>query len=301
MITIPARPMGPRPDWTAPHLLAGRGRAGLVAAGLLVGAGALTDTLAFRNTLELAMPQISAPLAWTMAAGATSMALIVAAILGMSLAIHRRTRGHRDTRLAMNSTAAVWIGLGLAMFLVRWLDTGASMPSDTFGSTASSGHPTPLVALFFAAIYLISGACTIFEAERLYNPEYFAFVRLGRQYQEQVQKAAEAEATVDRARSAVDHHDGELDREDHRRRAAIGERQALGAEAANQARILMAAMLRNPAQTPLTETGPTPQMPGRPEDPQAELPGRPQNAQLPAPSENPHTEPAPGVNEPGAA
>jgi hypothetical protein len=157
------------------------------------------------------------------------------------------------------------------------------------------------VALFFGAIYLISGACTIFEAERLYNPEYFAFVRLGRQYQQQVQNAAEAEATVDRAHSAVDHHDGELDREDHRRRAAIGERQALGAEAANQARVLMAAMLHNPAQTPLTETGPTPQMPGRPEDPQAELPGRPQNAQLPAPSENPHAEPAPGENEPGAA
>ena len=104
------------------------------------------------------------------------------------------------------------------MFLVRWLDTGASTPSDTFGSPAASAHPTPLVALFFAAIYLISGACTIFEAERLYNPEYFAYVRLGKQYQQQAQKVAEAEAIVERARAAVDHHDGELDREDHRRR-----------------------------------------------------------------------------------
>src|SRR2546421_7122299 len=87
-------------DWADPHLLAGRGRAGLIAAGLLVAAGALTDTLAFKNTLELALPQISAPLAWAMAAGATSMALVAAAILGISLAIHRRTRGHRGTRLA---------------------------------------------------------------------------------------------------------------------------------------------------------------------------------------------------------
>jgi hypothetical protein len=264
----PARPIGPQPDWTAPHLLAGRGRAGLVAAGILVGAGALTDTLAFRNTLELALPQVSAPLAWLMAAGATSMALVAAAILGISLAIHRRTRGHRGTRPAMYFTAAVWIGLGLAMFLVRWLDTGAATPSDTFGA-ATTAHPTPLVALFFAAIYLISGACTIFEAERLYNPEYFAYLRLGKQYRWQVQMAAEAEATVVRARAAVDHHDGELDREDYRRKAAIAERQALGAEAANYARLLMAVMLKDPAKTSLTETGPTPQLPAPSDRPQA--------------------------------
>ena len=71
---------------------------------------------------------------------------------------------------------------------------------------------------------------------------------------------ADAEATVERARTAVDHNDGELDREDHRRKAAVAERQALGAEAANYARLLMAAMLRNPAQTGLTETGPSPQL-----------------------------------------
>jgi len=258
--------LGPRPDWAAPHLLAGRGRAVLIAAGLLVGAGALTDTLAFKNTLELALPQESATLAWVMAAGATSMALVIAATLGISLTIDRRTRGHRGTKLATRSTAAAWIGLGLAMFLVRWLDTSASAPSDTFGSTASSAHPTPLVALLFAGIYLISGACTIFEAERLYNPEYFAFRRLGKQHRQQAQKVAEAEATVERARAAVDHHDGELDREDHRRKAAIAERQALGTEAANYARLLMAAMLQDPAKTPLTETGPIPQMPGQDED-----------------------------------
>jgi hypothetical protein len=268
MMTRPApgRAMGPQPDWTAPHLIAGRGRAGLIAAGLLVGAGALTDTLAFKNTLELALPQVSGTLAWAMAVGATSMALVAAAILGISLAIHRRTRGHRGTRLPMTSTAVVWIGLGLAMFLVRWLDTSASAPSDTFGNQTPSGHPTPLVALFFAAIYLVSGACTIFEAERLYNPEYFAFCRLGKQNRQQALKVAEAEATVERARSAVNHHDGELDREDHRRNAAIAERQALGTEAANYARLLMAAMLRDPAKTGLTETGPTPQMPSQDED-----------------------------------
>jgi hypothetical protein len=258
-----ARASAKQPDWAAPQLLAGRGRAGLVVAGLLILAGALTDTVAFRNTLELALPQESERLAWLMAAGATSMALVAAASLGISLAVYRRTRVRSGTRLAIVSTAGVWIGLGLAMFLVRWLDTSATAPSVTFGSSAAASHPTPLVALFFGAIYLISGTCTIFEAERLYNPEYSAFVRLARRYRQQAQKAAEAAAIVDRARSAVDHHDGELDREDHRRLAALAERQALGAEAANYARIMMATMLRDPAKTGLTETGPTPQLPAR--------------------------------------
>jgi len=268
MTHLTPRRGSPRPDWAAPHLLAGRGRAGLIAAALLIAAGALTDTLAFKNTLELALPQESERLAWAMATGATSMALIIAATLGISLAIDRRTRGHRGTKLATRSTALVWLSLGLAMFLVRWLNTSTTTSSTTFGSTTPA-HPTPLVALLFAAIYLISGACTIFESERLYNPEYFAYVRLGKQYQEQARKVSEAEATVDRARAAVNHHDGELDREDHRRAAAIAERQALGAEAANYARILMAVILQDPAKTPLTETGPTPQMP-EPEDQDAD-------------------------------
>jgi hypothetical protein len=273
----------------------------MVVAGLLIAVGALTDTLAFKNTLELVLPQVSGFLAWLMAVGATSMAMIAAAVLGISLAVHRRTRGHRDTRLPMNVTLAVWLGLGLAMFLVRWLDTGASTSSDTFGSSVTSARPTPLIALFFAAIYLISGACVIFEAERLYNPEYFAYIRLDRQHRQQEQKVAEAEATVDRARSAVDHHDGELDREDHRRWAAIRERQALGAEAANYARILMAGMLGDPAKTGLTETGPTPQMPEPPKGPQSGLPGRPENPELPAPPENRKAGSDPSETEPGAA
>ena len=99
----------------------------------------------------------------------------------------------------------------------------------------------------------------MFQSEKLYNPKYFTYRRLAKQYSMQVQKAAEAEANLDRARSALDHHDSELGREDHRRLAAIADRKALGAEAANYARILMAAMLRDPAMTGLTETGPVPE------------------------------------------
>src|SRR6266576_3907686 len=160
-------------DWADPHLLAGRGRAGLIVAGLLIGAGALTDTLAFKNTLELALPQAPATQIWLMAAGVTSMALIAAAGLGIFLAIHRRD-ARNDSKLAAAMTAVTWIGLGLAMFLVWWPGYGARTSSGTVGILTAGTNFAPLVALFFAAIYFISGACTVFEAERLYNPEYVA-------------------------------------------------------------------------------------------------------------------------------
>jgi hypothetical protein len=247
-----------RSGWAAPYLLAGRAHTGLVLAGVLILAGALTDTLAFKSTLELVLRTKEwTHWSWAMAVGATAMALVAAGCLGIAVALRRR--GGQDQRLAVILTATVWLGLGTAMFLVRWRDTAnASGPS--FTNAAAAGHPAPWIAIFFAAIYLISGVCTWFEAERLYNPEYFAFVRLGKQYRKQAAQVAQANATVDRARSAVDHHAGELDREDYRRLAAIGERQALGAQAASHARILMAGMLRDPAKTSLTEAGPVPAM-----------------------------------------
>lgn len=242
-------------DWAAPHLLAGRSRAGLAVAGLLLVVGALTDAIAFQNTLALVLPQASETLVWLMASGATILALTAAASLGISLAIRRRTN-RNDSRFAAVITGAAYGGLGFALFLARWLGVGARTTDVTLGGSTAGTQLALLVALFFAAIYLISGAGTMFESERLYNPEYVAFRRLAKQHRKQAQKVAAAEATVDRARSAVKHYVSELDREGHRRQAAIGERRALGAEAANYARLLMAAMLKDPAKTSLTETGP---------------------------------------------
>lgn len=238
-------------DEQAERAIGGHSRTGFAFGVLLVLAGALTVTVAFRNTLALALPSLSGILAWLTAAGATSWALVAAASVGISLAIRRKV-GRSGSRLATVLITAAWIGLGLATVLIPLLGTSA--------------HFTPLAALFSGAIYLISGACTVFQSEKLYNPEYFAFRRLAKQYSKQVQKAAEAQANVNRARSAVDQLDSELDREDHRRLAAIAGRKALGTEAANYARLLMAAMLRDPAKTGLTETGPVPEpMPAVPE------------------------------------
>jgi hypothetical protein len=258
-VTVPPQ----KADWSAPHLVADRSAWALVLVGLLVLVGALADTVVFKNILELILRTESGQVAWLLAAGATSMALVAAGSTGVALAVRRRgrhlARRHRPSRLPLLGSTAVWLGLGLAMFLIRWRDnSSAGVP--TFNQTVAPAQSTLWVALFFAAIYLISGACTMFEAERLYNPEYFAFRRLRKRYRKQAGRVAKADAAADRARAALELHDGELERERQRRIAAIADRKALAAEAANYARVRMAAMMRDPAKTGITETGPVPEL-----------------------------------------
>jgi len=217
---------------------------GLAAGVLLALAGVLAVTVAFRNTLALALPPLPGILAWLTATGATCLAMAAAASIGISLAIRQQV-GHIGSWLATALITVAWIGLGLATVLIPLLGTGA--------------HFAPRAALFSGATYLISGACAIFLSEKLYDPGYFAFRRLAKRYSDQAKLVAKAEADKDRAEAALELHDGELRREDQRRMAAIADRKALAAEAANYARILMAAMLQDPAKTGITKTGPVPE------------------------------------------
>jgi hypothetical protein len=217
---------------------------GLAVGVLLALAGALAVTVAFRNTLALALPPLPGILAWLTATGATCLALAAAASIGTSLAILRQG-GRIGSWPAAALITVAWIGLGLATVLIPLLGTGA--------------HFTPRTALFSGATYLISGACVIFLSEKLYDPGYFAFRRLAKRASDQAKLVARAEADKDRAEAALELHDGELQREDQRRMAAIADRKALAAEAANYARILMAAMLQDPAKTGITKTGPVPE------------------------------------------
>jgi hypothetical protein len=227
-----------------PGLLAGQSKAYVIGAGTFIAIGAATDTIAFRNTLEIVLQTISEPLAWLMAGGATSMALVSAASLGIGLSIRRRRA--RRAIFAITSTLSVWLALGLSMFLLRWLDDGSGVQA--FGQ-ASGTQGTPLVAGFFGAIYLVSGACTIFEAERFYNPAYFSYRKAREQYKRQVEIEREAATALARAKAALANADDEFKREDQRRDAALAERRALGEEAKVWARFLMSARLQDPEQT----------------------------------------------------
>lgn len=257
-----AAPPPTRHDWSEPHLVAGRGWLGLALGAVLIVIGAMADTIAFHNVLELVLRTESETVAWIMAVGTTSMALVSAAVLGVSRAIRRRGRylppRYRPSRLPMVTSAVVWIGLGLAMFLIRWQNTGDTSGLLGTGTTAGPAHSAVWQALFFLAIYLVSGACTIFEAERLYNPEFAAFKRLRKQYSQQAKVVAKADAERDRAQSVLEQHEAELERQERLRDHAIADRKALGAEAANYARLLMASMMGDPAKTGVTETGPLP-------------------------------------------
>jgi hypothetical protein len=261
----PERPN--RQDWSEPHLIAGRSMWTVVLGGVLILIGAMADTIAFHNTLELVLTTETAIVAWVMATGTTCMALVAASSLGVARAIRRRGRylppRYRPSRFPLVLSSVVWLGLGVAMFVIRWLgqNVGGSLTLSLGGSSASGhSHYTLWQAIFFAAIYLVSGTCTLIESERIYNPEFFAFRRLRKQYDKQVQEVARADAARDQAEAEVERQDEELEREDQRRNAAIADRQSLGAQAENYARILMATIMRDPAKTGVTETGPIPDM-----------------------------------------
>jgi len=227
----------------ADRAIGGRSTAELAPSVLLGLAGVLTVIVAFRATLTLALPSLSGILAWLTAAGATSLALVAAASAGISLAI-RRQAGRIGSWFPTALTALAWTCLGLATVLIPLLGTGA--------------HSKPLAALFFGAIYLTSGACTVFLAEKLYDPRYFVFRRLQKHYNAQAKLEAKVQARKDQAQAALEVYEAELQREDQRRVAAIAGCKALGAEAASYARILTAARRQDRAKTGLTKAGPGP-------------------------------------------
>ncbi len=239
----------------ADQAIGSRSRTGPAAVALLVLAGALAVTVAFRNTVALALPTLSGLLAWLAAAGATSLAMATAASAGISLRAAaslrpapRRFRpqaGRIGSGLFTILITVAWAGLGLAAILIPLLGTGV--------------HSASLAALFSGTAYFTSGTCTIFLAEQLYDPDYSAFRRLERKFSAQARFVAKAEAERERAEAALEQHDGELQREDQRRAATIDSRRALGAEAASYARVLMASMLRDPAKATPTEAEPAPE------------------------------------------
>jgi len=250
------RPQG----WADPNLLVGRGLAGTVLVALMILIGSFTDTIAFKSTLDLLLraPEWQS---WAMAIGATLLALVAAGNLGATLTASRR-RDPDASRPQMVASALTWLGLGAALVYVRW--TSADVPAVLSGFTGVTStqvqqlHQAHASAFFFGALYLISGLGTALEVARRTNPAARALRRgdAACARQERIVDLLVGEAT--RARHAMDHHGGEFDRDLARRDSARADRQALGAEAANYARVLMAQLMHDPRRTGVTDTGPLP-------------------------------------------
>lgn len=247
-----------RSGWHDPHLLAGRSRGADFVLGVLILIGAAADMVAFKTTLDILLRQ-SPTLSWVMAGGATCLALVAAARLGVAIAARRRDDS-RHASFAVAAAATAWLGLGLAMFITRLLDSGSAGPA--FGTAApQTTQHTGLIAIFFLAVYLISGTCMLIESQRLHNPEAALLRRLGKLLDKQVTATAQAEAVAKRAQEVVDLHNEELEREAARYRAAITARKALALEAASHGRLIMSAVMSHPSKTGITQIEPVLELP----------------------------------------
>lgn len=260
-MSAPERTARPSRDrgWASPDLLAGWP---VLSVTLAVGAilvGSFADTIAFKTALDLLLHAAEWQ-SWVMAVGATLLALVAAAHLGMEGKAYRR--GDQDASgLQVIACLLVWVLLGATLVYVRWTTPFAPSGTGGFGATAAAQDGLRLAhagAVFFGALYLISGVGMALVATRLTNPAYRALRRSEAACERQEAVVARLRGEADRARNSVAHHSGEYDRDLARRDSARAERQALGADAANYARVLMAQLMRDPRKTGVTDRGPVP-------------------------------------------
>ncbi len=259
--TIPTDPPDRRRRRTGradPHLLSGRGTLFLLVSIGMVLCVTFADSFAFKAAVDvlLRLPEWQS---WVIALGAALGAVVIAIHFGTEHA-SLRAGDHDASMLHVIGTGAAWVGLGAALWYVRWTSPesrGGSGGGFSSGPTPQQAvHQAHASAFFFLALYLASGWGAAVIAAKLSNPAYQAYHRAEALYVKAAATYARAKGMVERATSAVTLHSGEFDRESSRRDAAIAERKALGAEAANYARVLIAQLKKDPRITDITETGP---------------------------------------------
>ncbi|MGW5230428.1 hypothetical protein ACWEP5_36540 [Nocardia niigatensis] len=216
--------------------------------------GSLGDLLAFKNVVDLLLRGFGWQ-SWLLAASVTAFALTAAYWMGEQLGEFER--GHRGARWGAGGAAAVWVFLGAMVVMVRWSSVTSMAASTGFAGTAAAENAVRqahLGAALFGGLYLISGVTAALLARRLTHPLRRARGALRRQ--ELVVTRARGHA--ERAHAVLAHHSGEFERDLARHNQARADRQALGAEAANYARVLMAQHMQDPRKTGVTESGPRP-------------------------------------------
>ncbi|MGV9676686.1 hypothetical protein ACWDSJ_15525 [Nocardia sp. NPDC003482] len=219
--------------------------------------GSMADLLAFKTVVDLLLGA-DEWISWGIAAGVTGLALTAATLMGPR--IDEVRHGNRAARLYAILAAVVWALLGIMLVVVRWSSprpTGSGLDSgvDTITLAAEvASREAHLGALFFGCLYLISGVGAALVAIRLANPVHRARADLRRQEA----RLTRARGHAERAQVALAHHSGEFERDLARRNQARADRQALGAEAAHYARVLMAQYMKDPRKTGVTESGPLP-------------------------------------------
>ncbi|MFC8526553.1 hypothetical protein [Nocardia sp. NPDC057227] len=253
-----SEPDDPGRSGIAPHAdaLAGSAARETAVHVLALAAGSVADLIAFKDVLAL-LVQGSEVASWALALGAALLACTAAAWTGEKLA--EVLRGMRHALPFAIIAGLSWLALGAALVVVRWTVVTPSLTGFDQSAALAAAHQRAVMnGWFFGALYLVSGIGVALVSMRLTDPYRRAFRRAQVAVRRQEVVVAESSATVDRARNVVAHHIGEFDRDLARRNQAIADRRALGAEASNYARILMAQQMGDPRKTGVTESGPIP-------------------------------------------
>ncbi|MEO3860750.1 hypothetical protein [Acrocarpospora sp. B8E8] len=175
---IPSRPQFPeRPSrrgtgYEDPALLAGHSKATLRYL-IALFLAALADLGQFLPVVERAQPELTNWQAGILVTGFIAMALFVTHMSGV-LFREVKARNPIARRMAAYFCLMAWAGLGLTAFLVRlWVpQTAGSSPLllDTT-LTTDSDHDTAFAsAVFFLALYLVTGVVAIIGAYLTHNP-----------------------------------------------------------------------------------------------------------------------------------
>ncbi|HUZ37905.1 MAG TPA: hypothetical protein VMV17_16410 [Streptosporangiaceae bacterium] len=241
------------PGHADPAMLAGRPRSAyLHLAALFLAAGA--DIGAFSQIVQLVLPKAGNLLVYVVVIGFTATVLYLAHAFGVMLRDCVAGAGWLR-KTACYFCAAIWLGLGIAAFVIRLHFQQASSAATSYSATAAPVHqhanPADKLypAILFFALYVATGLVAAVGAYLTHNPLRASYASAARAYRRACEQSA---ATAFQAGAAEAHryaYEAQLTAAEETLFHEIETRLALAEKLKQAARVQMAQHLQDPAVT----------------------------------------------------
>jgi hypothetical protein len=238
--------------YSDPSLVAGRPRSTYVHIVALCLA-ALADIGAFFQIVELVMRQQQAYVVLLVVLGFTATVLYVAHATGI-LFRDRKAGAGWDSRILPYLCALIWLGLGLVAMEVRLRVLAApTQITFTLGGTQSSSSETSTqrfeTAILFLALYVATGLVAGVGAYLSHNPLRESYTSAARAYRKASEQLAAIAFQAGASRARAHAYQAELDAAAQTLKHEVNARRALAEELKQEARVLVAQRLKDPAVT----------------------------------------------------